>query len=195
MNIDLPVSPEVCPFDGLARPHKARVQIRHALIDDLPELKALAGRHLSDELAPVDVVGRVITHNPNNLMVMCQGERLVGLWAMLMLNARGLEALLTGGIKAHDPDLTLLSASTEAPAAIYVWVIICPGTAAEGIHHMSHFLRQPLYRNANLYSRPTTDAGVRINLRRGLVPLGTSNLGLFRYVREANKPSHLQFAA
>jgi hypothetical protein len=171
------------------------VQIRTAINGDLPELYDLARRHLEDDLAPPEVVSAVIDHNPNNLIVMSRGGQAVGLWAMLMLNARGLEALLTDGFDAHGPALRMLALPAEAPAAIYVWVIVCPGIAAEGIHHVSKFLRQPLYRAANLYSRPTTPAGVKINLRRGLSPLKTSTIGLYRYVREANEMPGLPKAA
>lgn len=195
MDSHLSPRPEVCPFDRLSKPVKSRVQIRTAIKSDLPALYELARRHLEDDLASPEIVSAVVDHNPNNLIVMSRGGRAVGLWAMLMLNARGVEALLTGGFNAHGPDLRMLAAPAEAPAAIYVWVIVCPGIAAAGIHHVSKFLRQPLYRAANLYSRPTTAAGVKINLRRGLSPLSTSTIGLYRYVREANEAPGLPAAA
>lgn len=177
----------VSDFDELKIPANPRVKIRRANRFDVNKLIALAQDNLSDPIAPAHIVEGVIGRNPNNLLAIDRGEDLAGAWAMLMLNARGLEALLTGTLDPHDPDLRLLAASTEAPAAIYVWVIMCPGVAAEGIHHVAHFLRQPLYAAANLYSRPTTPPGIKINLRRGFSPLRDCPYGFYQYIRRANR--------
>lgn len=181
-------------FDCLCDITAPKVGLRRATSGELPHVLDFAKQHLSDELAPLAVVQNVIAHNPNSLLLITRLGALVGLWAMLMLNARGIEALLAGDLDPHRPNIAFLASPTEAPAAIYVWVIVCPGTAAEGIHHVAKFLRQPLYRFANLYSKPTTDLGVRINTRRGFVPLTTVQ-GLYRYVREANRTARPPLAA
>jgi hypothetical protein len=173
-------------FDNLQLTGRPRLGIRRATPDDLHDVGNFARSLIADRLAPPDVVRRVIEHNPNNLLLVCRQHKVVGLWAMLMLNPKGLEALLSGEFDAQRPNTAHLTSTAESPSAIYVWIILCPGMAAEGIHHVSRFLAQPQYRHANLYSRPTTEPGVKINISRGFEPLRCSTTGLFKYHRAAN---------
>lgn len=182
-------------FDGLRVPKKPRLSLRRGAALDYSALASLLGDQLEGPTADQATVGRVIATNPNSLMLMSSKDGLKGFWAMLMLTPTGLEALLTGEFNGLCPDQLHLAGPTERPAAIYVWMLVCPGLGAEGICHVSEFLRQPLYRFANLYSRPTTKAGLVINLRRGFRPIGNPELGLLRYVRWANQQRAQRLAA
>ena len=173
-------------FDFLRVPEKPRMSIRRGTTDDFDSISQLLGQHLDGPTAERKTVERVIAKNSNSLMVMSNKDRLKGIWAMLMLTPSGLEALLSGEFNGLDPLNDHLAQTVEVPAAIYVWMLVCPGVGAEGIRHVAEFLRQPMYRRANLYSRPSTDAGLAINLRRGFRPVGDPKLGLLRYVRWAN---------
>lgn len=182
-------------FDTLSVPVHPRVGVRRALATDFEAISALIQQHLDGPVASPATVQRVLTINPNSIMLMETKAGVQGVWGMLMLRPEGLEALLSGEFDALDPSSRHIAACAEAPAAIYVWMLICPGIAAEGICHLADFLRKPLYRHCNLYSRPTTKAGVAINLRRGFLPVGDPALGLLRYVRVANRQTPQRSAA
>ena len=114
---------------------------------------------------------------------------------MLMLSAAGLEELLIGELKATQPDKQSLAPKGVAPMAIYFWAAVAPGLSAGGVMHVSQFLRQPLYRHANCFSRPNTRAGERFNIGMGFKPINCGLSGLHRYVRLANRVEDLQQAA
>jgi hypothetical protein len=174
-------------FDMLQPPKRCRIDLTRATDDELDIITELASRQIPGELAVNDVVRKVTQHNPNNLLVFKQEKLVVGGWSMLMLSAAGLEALLLGEIDLADPNPKYLANPTEAPKAIYVWAVVAPKLAAEGIRHVSKFLRAPIYRQANLFSRPNTDVGVQLNLRLGFKPIGPTAPGYYRYVRLANR--------
>lgn len=174
-------------FDMLRTPKRCRIDLTRATDEELDIITELASRQIPGELAGDEVVRKVTQHNPNNLLIFKQGPLVVGGWSMLMLSGRGLEALFLGEIDLHDPDPKYLSEQTEAPDAIYVWAVVAPKLAAEGIRHVSKFLRAPIYREANLYSRPNTHVGVQLNLRLGFKPIGNTAPGFYRYVRIANR--------
>ena len=174
-------------FDLLRPPSRPRLSLHHGTADDLKEGASLAARNIPGDLAGLDAVRKVKSRNPNNVLLIKKDEKVVGVWSMLMLNPRGVEALLLGELQATDPSCEYLSAAAESPAAIYFWAIVAPGFASEGVRHIAQFLRQPLYGVSNLFSRPTTDDGVRFHNGMGFRPLGASHPGLYRYVRLANR--------
>lgn len=182
-------------FDYLRIPLKPRVMIRRVTADDFGSLSLFLKQHLSGPTADQATVERVLATNANSVMMMCTREGLKGVWAMLMLTPAGLEALLNGEFNGLDPLAHHLTKTAEVPAAIYVWILISPGVGAEGICHVAEFLRNPLFRHANLYSRPTTPEGLAINMRRGFRPVGDPRLGLLRYVRVANQQYAVRPAA
>lgn len=175
-------------FDLLQIPKHCRIDLTRASSDDLDEITKLAAQEIPGDLAGSDVVRRVTVHNPNNLLVFKRGTGVVGGWSMLMLSPVGLEDLFLGNLDTGSPNPRQLTSSTQAPAAIYVWAVVAPGLAAEGIRHVAKFLRQPLYAAANLYSRPNTELGIALNVSLGFRPVTAVGGGLYRYVRLANRP-------
>lgn len=112
-----------------------------------------------------------------------------------MLRPKGLEALLLGELDMSNPDTVLLATTTEAPAAIYTWMVVAPGLAAEGIKLVADILGKPLYAGANLYARPTSRLGQDLSWNLGFKPVDGRADGLWRYIRLANRPAMLTVAA
>ncbi|MGI9384571.1 MAG: hypothetical protein ACR2PO_15580 [Methyloligellaceae bacterium] len=182
-------------FD-LLQPRKAsRIKVQPATLDDLPTVCELVAQQLPGNVAAYSVVKEVISYNRNNLLLFWRGGHVVGAYAMLMLTPIGLERLLIGEFRPLDPDPICLASRMMTPAAIYNWAVVAPGLAIEGILHVSLFLRQPMYRHANLFSRPNTPEGVRLNVSLGSLPLEGAAPGLYRYVRLANRADPLGQAA
>lgn len=184
-----------CEFDLLTTPKRQKITIRRANHLDLSPVGAFARSTLPEGLAANESVGRVIAHNRNSIMLFERAGEVAGFWAMLMLTPQGLERLLLGELDTLEPDLSSLTRTLEPPAAIYSWAVVAPGLAAEGVFHVSRFLRRPMYRHANMYARPNTEEGVRFNLRLGSRPVPAAETGLYRYVRLANRRDALACAA
>jgi predicted GNAT family N-acyltransferase len=76
-----------------------------------------------------------------------------------MLNAAGLDALADGTLDGLDPDMGLLAAQNEKPAAIYVWGLYAPGILAGGVPLVFEKISSPLYQDVALYARAVTPDG------------------------------------
>jgi hypothetical protein len=174
-------------FDTLLPPQNSRLSLRRAGLSDIPDALALAHKTIGGNIAEAGDIARVIARNAENISMIHKDNRSVGVCALLMLRAQGLEALLLGEFIPQKPDLKFLVQQNEIPVAIYVWAIIAPGLASAGIRHMGQFLQQPKFANANLYSRPATPDGARMMMSTGFTRVQSSTLDLYRYVRLANR--------
>lgn len=180
-------------FDGLVPSPKSSLTLTPAAEDELqPALEQAAGL-MGAHLAPLGVVRRVWSFNRDNITMFRRNGKPVGMCALLLLNNVGLRALLDGTFKPSDPDTGHLIPDGIEPAAIYVWGVIAPGVASEGVKHMSVRFRSPLYRHADLYARAATSWGERMILGTGYSPVPGSPLSLFQYVRAANRAQNPQF--
>ena len=112
---------------------------------------------------------------------------LVGVFAMLLLNERGLDALLAGRFDASRPDTDLLTRPGEPVAAIYFWAIATPGFAVDAFRVVSRWLQSPPYASADIYTRGSTAAGTRFAIKIGFKPF--ADIGLYRFQRQRNRPS------
>jgi len=182
-------------FDRLEVPIRPRIRLHRATIEDIGAARQMAAQELPGAVASEEIIARTIEHNRNNILLFYKNSDVVGICAMLMLTLTGLEALLLGELDGLNPDPKGLAATDDSPAAIYSWAVVAPGRASEGICHVSQFLRQPLFRAANFYSRPNTEVGIRLNLAVGFRPIDSRTSGLFRYVRLVNRASPIPLAA
>lgn len=137
--------------------------------------------------APLDVVIEACRINSDNAFVFVRDQRLVGVYAMLMLSPRGLERLLLGEFQPDDPAADDLVETGKEPVAIYKWAVVAPGAAAKGIALVSNYIRQPLYRHANLFARATTLPAIRLMENLGFEPVASVDPDLYRYQRLANR--------
>jgi hypothetical protein len=174
-------------FDLLHPPSSPRLSARSAGPEDLGNIYDLIAKNVSFPVAPIDVMRFAMGVNRNNIIVFCRHGEVVGLYAMLMLTASGLEALLTDEFDGRDPKVAHLAPRLEKPAAIYQWLVVAPGLVAEGFTHISRFLRSPFYRSANLYMRAASVSGSRISASLGYRPVPGPTHGLQRYVRLINR--------
>jgi len=177
-------------FDLLSAPKNPRISIRPATVDDIDEIYRIIHRNVSFAVAPPDVMRFAMAINRNNIVAFLRHGEVVGVYAMLMLSVRGLEAILVGDFDGRDPHGRHLVTRLEHPAAIYQWLVVAPGLAAEGVMHVAAFLQHPYYRSANLYMRSFSEAGARISTALGFRSVEGARLkGLHRYVRLTNRPA------
>ncbi|MGI9416076.1 MAG: hypothetical protein ACR2PM_20565 [Hyphomicrobiales bacterium] len=182
-------------FDQMVPTHHVRMGVAPATCDQLPVIFDLAQREIPVLLAPLQHVERVWSHNRDGVLVFVREEEVVGVYAMLLLNATGVQRLMNGDLDTYSPDLDCISPPAQTPAAIYNWAVVAPGLAAEGLRYVSEYLRQPEYRKANLYARGTTPAACRLMEHLGYKLLGGAHPDLYRYERVANRQPDLPVAA
>ena len=182
-------------FDLLVPSNHVDMGVRPAAREDLPVVFEMARNEIPALSAAMPFVVGVVEHNPESILVFHRDDEIVGLYAMLLLSASGLERLLLGELDTSAPDIDAVVGPGVAPAAIYNWAVVARRLASEGFRHTSVYLRQPAYRQANIYARGTTAAACRIMEHTGYQLLEGPHSDLYRYVRMANRQSRLPLAA
>jgi len=142
-----------------------KLVVFHPTGPSITDLVAKAGERMG-RLASLETVRKVVSHNPDNLWAIARKSRydwntpqIEGFVALLHLNTRGEESLFDGTLDGLNPDLSLLTAQNEKPAAIYVWALYAPGVLAAGVPLVLEKASSPLYQDATLYARAATAEG------------------------------------
>jgi len=174
-------------FDEVTLPPRQRIVAKPAEIRDIPLLLRHAEAAIGLSLASVETVARIACAHPDSLWSFWCRDRLVGGFAMLMLNGQGLVALLSDSIDLSDPAPTLLASPQERPAGIYVWAVLGPAIAAEGVTRVIVRLQQYPYERSDVFALPATSAGLRLIRGLGLHLVPGHPRALYRYVRFANR--------
>ncbi len=182
-------------FDLLIPISHVSMSVRPARRSELPFVFDIATQKIPALSAALPFVEGVFEHNAESILVYQRDEDIVGVYAMLLLSASGLERLLLGELDTSAPDIDAVVRSGEKPAAIYNWAVVAPKLAAEGLRHTSVYLRRPLFQRANIYARGTTKAARHIMEQGGYQRLGGAQSDLYRYVRMANRQVPLPLAA
>jgi hypothetical protein len=139
-------------------------------------------------LAPAITVARIARAHPDSLWGFWRHDCFVGGFAFLMLNRRGVEALLGDAIDLADPPPSVLAAPGDRPAAIYVWALLrSSAVAAEGIARVIVRLQQFPYERSDLFALPATPDGLRFMRGLGFRPIPGHPRALHHYVRFANR--------
>jgi hypothetical protein len=185
-------TPRLRDFDLVVAPRFGRTVARRARLGEIGATLVTASAAIDRmRSATREVVARVVAHNPDSLWVFVRDGLLVGCSAMMMLNEKGLSALLAGEIDMRDPAPAYLTAAGDRPAAIYVWALASPSVAADGIAKIIMRLQSPPYERADLYASPATRAGLRFMRALGFEPIPGHPRNLFRYIRLVNRQHQL----
>jgi hypothetical protein len=167
-----------------------RTLARPATLGDVRAAVATVGDAIKGvHTAAPQVVGRVVMQNPDSLWVFVRDAKFVGCVAMLMLNRKGLDALVADSIDIRDPDPRLLAPAGAEPAAIYIWALASLRHTADGIVKVIQRLRMPPFRRSDIYARPATAEGLRFLWVLCFEPISGQH-NLFRYERLANRDAH-----
>jgi hypothetical protein len=95
--------------------------IRLADAADLVEAQALAARLIGPDVVTLERMAAVQAWTGLSVFGFREEGELTGLFAFLLLNARGRAVLLSDALDGRDPDLGLLSRPGERPSAYYGW--------------------------------------------------------------------------
>ena len=174
--------------DRAVAPHLSAILVRRARTQDLRPLLELAQTLIGGEHATEGVVRGVAIHRPDSIWAFVHGTRIVGVFAMLLLNAAGLKSLLAQKINTKDPSMEFLATPDEVPAGIYLWAV-AHSSASDGISQMFGLLQSAPYCSANIFAAPATARGLRFLRGWGFQPVIGDTRNLQQYVRLANRPA------
>jgi len=153
-------------FQSITALRPGRTVARRTTVDEIRPLLVAARTAIGADIASEAVVTRVVTQHPDSAWTFVRKGRLVGGLAMLMLNAAGLEALLSdSSIDFRNPAAHLLADRCDSPAAIYIW----------GVD------------SADIYAFRNTVQGARFQERLGFQAVPGHPRNLYRLVRLANR--------
>jgi len=106
------------------------IVVRMTLPGEVEALHALTVLEIGPSVASLETMHGVYKHNPECLWTILrrpasgEPDRLAGYFGFLHLNAAGLTALDARTLSGREPDLALLAAAGERPAALYVWAAV-----------------------------------------------------------------------
>ncbi|MGH6834937.1 MAG: hypothetical protein ACREC9_05135 [Methylocella sp.] len=143
--------------------------VRIAEDKELPELAALAERHIPGIVNGCETARRVHLHHRGSVLAVVRDERIVGAVACLCLNFRGLAQLRSGTFSYGAPEMDVLALPGEPAAAIYAWALCLPAGASEAMGNVMQWFQRPLYQQADIFARPGTVAGMRYMRDTGFV--------------------------
>jgi hypothetical protein len=160
-----------------------RYAVRIADDRELPELAALAERHIPGIINACEPARRVHIHHRGSVLAVVRDERIVGAAAFLYLNSVGLAQLRSGTFCYGAPEVEVLTLPGEPAAAIYAWALCLPAVTIGAIGNVMHWLQRPLYRQADIFARPGTIGGMRFMRDTGFVASAFRTPDLWIYQR------------
>jgi hypothetical protein len=164
-------------------PLTRRYAVRIADEKELPELAALAERHIPGITNGCESARRVHLHHRGSVLAVVRDERIVGAAALLYLNSAGFARLRSGTFSYGAPEVDVLTLSGEPPAAIYFWGLCLPAVTIGAMGNVMRWLQRPLYRQADIFARPGTIGGMRFMRDTGFVAGAFGTPDLWKYQR------------
>ncbi|MDQ6867139.1 MAG: hypothetical protein M3178_01485 [Pseudomonadota bacterium] len=160
-----------------------RYAVRIADDEELPELTALAERHIPGITNACEPARRVHLHHRGSVLAVVRDERIVGAAAFLYLNSAGLAQLRSGTFSYGAPEVDVLTLPGEPAAAIYFWALYLPAVTIGAMGNVMRWLQRPLYRQADIFARPATIGGMRFLRGTGFVASAFRTPDLWIYQR------------
>lgn len=148
-------------------PEGGIVFVRIARFEEIEALHQLTVSQIGTQVAPLKAMQDVHSHNPESLWIIFRspsGDKaqssLAGYYGFLHLNQAGYEALQKRTLTPRDPDLSLIAAAGERPAAVYVWAIVARRLTTLTIPLVGKGLGIKRYGGLQFYATPATMGGL-----------------------------------
>jgi predicted GNAT family N-acyltransferase len=179
---------EIVMTDQNSPAQTSDVVFRRAKLEEIRALLSFAEAEIGGALCPADVVERIHEFNTDTVWAIesqdQNGKRAyTGLFAFLMLNARGEEALIDGSLSTGRPDLKYIAAMSERPAAIYGWAIVARKSVDKIFLQVAYELGVPKYLGVPMYGKPGSFGGHSTMQRYGFLKVPSSCDNLYRLER------------
>ena len=147
------------PLDEL--PFSPSPEVRPAFEDELTQLAALLSELIPGIKATFSSFSNIHSFS-RSIYAVRNGESIVGCFACLHLNQKGLERLLSGYLSMVEPERGCLAECGSYVAAVYgwAWAMRPPTNGIRAMANLMAWLRRPEFRDAEIYTRPVTDKGL-----------------------------------
>jgi predicted GNAT family N-acyltransferase len=164
------------------------VVFRRAKQDEIRALLSFAENEIGGSLCPAAIVEGIHAFNGDTVWAIETEDqdgkrRYSGLFAFLMLNARGEEALIDGSLNTGRPELKYIAALSERPAAIYGWAIVARKAVDKIFLQVAYELGIPKYLGVPMYGKPGSFGGHSTMQRYGFVKVPSYCDNLYRLER------------
>ena len=143
------------------------VMVRRPTEEEIDNIHSLTKMELSVSTVPLPVIKGVHNHNNDTLWGVYQSTdgkkenaRMIGYYGFLHLNQAGRDALERDEFDGSNPPLSLLAATGERPAAIYVWAVVARGVARYATPLTARALGRELYGGVPIYAMAGTMGGL-----------------------------------
>lgn len=142
----------------------------------------MAVRLIGSTLADLETVHAAQERTRSACFSFVEEGELTGLFVFLLANDRGLEALMSDAFDPLFPDMELLAAPDQRPAAYYGWALAGTTPAARrAVISAANHLRHQTLRHAPCFCHVATEAGRRaVTGKLGYGPVPGSISGLYR---------------
>ena len=148
-------------------PEGGIVFVRVARFEEIEALHELTVREIGRQVAPLEAMQDVYRHNPETLWVIFRSPTedrsqawIAGYYGFLHLNEAGHQALQARTLTPRQPDLRLLAAAGERPAAVYVWAIVARKLTTLTLPLMGKGLGIKRYGGLQFYATAATMGGL-----------------------------------
>jgi hypothetical protein len=140
----------------------------------------IASRLISPDISPLEEYRRIRDHSGVCVIVYEEDAHVTGMYAMLLLNKAGLNAILNKAFDALKPSLEHLATPTDRVFAHYGWGIVATSkTAARAILTAVDEMNRLSFEDVPYYVRAATDNGRRLILKQGCVQVPWNDPDLF----------------
>lgn len=161
-----PETAHVEPWTSL--PEGGIVFVRHPSSDELANIVQLTQSEISETIAPLNVVQRVFSHNPDSFWGVFRAEegierkdaRFVGYYGLLHLSQAGRDALESNTFDALNPPAEHLVPGGSRPSAIYIWGIVARKHVRASSPLVAWALGHKLYGGVPIYATAGTKGGL-----------------------------------
>jgi hypothetical protein len=169
---------EIIMLAAIAPRHEPSVELNDGTVllvrrptdEEIENIHSLTQSEIAASSTPLPIIKGVHKHNKDSFWGVYQASdaspeakrkaRFIGYYAMLHLNQAGLDALERDEFDASDPPHSLLAASGERPAAIYVWAVVARRVARIATPLIARALGKQTYGGLPIYTTAGTLGGL-----------------------------------
>lgn len=183
---EMPIERQAKRLAEIADPKYARnLIVYNPGQNDIELLIDIASQEIPALAGPAKVI-EMFRHNPECFWAISRvrhdnmaAEWPEGFFAILPLNEKGAEALVSGRFRSGDPDIRYVASQWERPAAIYFWCIYAPGALSAGLSWWANLYQSPKFNGVPVFAKAGTSTGAhffkRLGFQEGAVWNGVRN--------------------
>lgn len=139
---------------------------------EIPELHGYIANVLGNGIASVDTVRAVHAKQGFSIWKVADSKgKISGVFALLYLNAEGLQAVQDEDFDAANPDMSHLAEQPQDVVAIFAWCFVLRGKAKAALLKVATWLDLCGWNECPIFTNPVTPQGSRLAEALGFQPV------------------------